>query len=121
MCIKKPGCARSRREEPCRRAPRPPQHCRAHHARSPARRRPRAVAGRSRWCCSSYAAFGLSWIAVTPLLGELGRDLHAGAAKLGLLNTAVAVAKVVAPLGTGALALRLGLRRTLALGTAAIA
>lgn len=69
----------------------------------------------------AYAAFGVSWIAVTPLLGDLQREFDASSAAMGMLNTAVSVAKVIAPLLTGALAVRLGLRRTILLGAALIA
>ena len=69
----------------------------------------------------AYAAFGLSWIAVTPLLAELQGELHVGAAAIAMLNTSVSIAKVVAPLATGWLAVRLGLRRTLLAGVCGIA
>lgn len=69
----------------------------------------------------TYAAFGLSWIAVTPLLGTLQREFHVGNAAIALLNTAVSVAKVIAPLATGALAVRFGLRRTILAGAICIA
>ena len=45
----------------------------------------------------TYAVFGLSWIAVTPLVGELQSQFHVSAAELGLLTTTVSVAKVIAP------------------------
>lgn len=68
----------------------------------------------------TYAAFGVSWIAVTPLLPELGTALHANNAQLGLLTTAVTVAKIIAPLLTGWAALRFGLKRTILVGALCI-
>jgi cyanate permease len=68
----------------------------------------------------TYAAFGISWIAVTPLLPELGSALKASNAQLGLLNSAVSAAKIVSPLLTGWAALRFGLKRTIAVGAVCI-
>lgn len=65
----------------------------------------------------TYAAFGLSWIAITPLMGELQATFHVNAAELGLITTMVSMAKVVAPVLTGLLAVRLGLKRTLVVGS----
>ncbi|MEB3197488.1 MAG: hypothetical protein VKP62_09825, partial [Candidatus Sericytochromatia bacterium] len=45
----------------------------------------------------TYAVFGLSWIAITPLVGDLQAEFHVTGAQLGLLTTMVSVAKVVAP------------------------
>lgn len=70
---------------------------------------------------TTYAAFGLSWIAVTPLLADLGRDFGVGTTALGLQATMVTVAKVIAPLATGALAARFGQARTLLAGALLIA
>ena len=69
---------------------------------------------------STYAAFGLSWIAVTPLLPEIGGELHATNAQLALLNSAVSAAKIIAPLITGWAALSFGLKRTILVGTLCI-
>jgi cyanate permease len=68
----------------------------------------------------TYAVFGLSWIAITPLMGELQGHFGIGLAQLGLLTTMVSAAKVVAPLLTGLLAVRIGLKRTILLGSACI-
>lgn len=68
----------------------------------------------------TYAAFGVSWIAVTPLVGDLQSEFGINSAQLGLLNTLVAIAKVVAPILTGLLAVRIGLKRTILLGSLCI-
>jgi len=68
----------------------------------------------------TYAAFGVSWIAVTPLLPEIGAGLHATNAQLGLLTTAVSAAKIIAPLLTGWAALRFGYKRTILVGATCI-
>jgi cyanate permease len=65
----------------------------------------------------TYAVFGLSWIAVTPMVGELQNQFHVTGAELGLLTTTVSVAKVFAPLLTGLLAVRFGLKRTILVGS----
>jgi cyanate permease len=92
---------------------------------SPALDAPRAPAHAYRFVVETvlfltYAAFGISWIAVTPLLPELGAELHATNAQLALINSAVSVAKIVAPLITGWAALRFGLKRTLLVGALCI-
>ncbi|MBM3267455.1 MAG: MFS transporter [Candidatus Sericytochromatia bacterium] len=68
----------------------------------------------------TYAAFGVSWIAVTPLVGDLQAEFGINSAQLGLLNTLVAVAKVVAPILTGLLAIRIGLKKAILLGSLCI-
>lgn len=68
----------------------------------------------------TYAAFGLSWIAITPLMGDLQAAFHATGAQLGLITTMVSVAKVIAPVLTGALAVRWGMKKTLLAGAALI-
>jgi cyanate permease len=68
----------------------------------------------------TYAVFGLSWIAITPLMGELQAHFGIGLAQLGLLTTMVSAAKVVAPLLTGLLAVRIGIVRTILLGSLCI-
>lgn len=68
----------------------------------------------------TYAAFGLSWIAITPIMGELQAAFNISGAQLGLLTTMVSVAKVIAPVLTGALAVRFGLKRTLLVGAVLI-
>lgn len=69
---------------------------------------------------TTYAAFGLSWIALTPLSAEVQRAFRIGTAEFGLINTSVSAAKVVAPLLTGWLATRLGVRRTILAGSVLI-
>jgi cyanate permease len=69
----------------------------------------------------TYAAFGLSWIAITPLLTDLQTHFSVDNTTVALLYTAVAVAKVIAPLLTGLIATRLGARRTLLAGSTLIA
>lgn len=69
----------------------------------------------------TYMVFGISWIAITPLVGELQSEFHVTSAQLGMLNTMVSVAKVIAPLLTGLLAIRIGLKKTILLGSAFIA
>jgi cyanate permease len=68
----------------------------------------------------TYAAFGVSWIAVTPMVGDLQSEFNVGTAQLGLLNTLVAVAKVFAPILTGLLAIRIGLKKSILLGSLCI-
>ena len=68
----------------------------------------------------TYAVFGLSWIAITPLVGELQAEFDITSAQLGMLNTLVSAAKVVAPLLTGLLAVRIGLKKTILLGSLCI-
>lgn len=68
----------------------------------------------------TYAVFGLSWIAITPLVGELQAEFNITSAQLGMLNTLVSAAKVVAPLLTGLLAVRIGLKKTILLGSLCI-
>lgn len=65
----------------------------------------------------TYAAFGLSWIAVTPLIGEIMTEYQINATQFGLLNTLVTIAKVFAPLLTGLLAVRFGIKKTILLGS----
>lgn len=69
----------------------------------------------------TYAAFGLSWIALTPLAGEVMAELKVNATQFAMLATMVSVAKVVAPLATGFLAVRIGLKKTILIGSALIA
>ncbi|HEY9855704.1 MAG TPA: MFS transporter [Stenomitos sp.] len=68
----------------------------------------------------TYAVFGLSWIAVTPLIGEIQSAYHISGAQFGLLNTLVSVAKVIAPLLTGLLAVRFGIKKTILMGSICI-
>ena len=68
----------------------------------------------------TYAVFGLSWIAITPLIGDLQAEFQINSAQLGMLNTMVSIAKVIAPLLTGLLAVRIGLKKTIMLGTLCI-
>lgn len=68
----------------------------------------------------TYVVFGLSWIAITPLVGELQNEFAITSAQFGLLNTMVSVAKVIAPLLTGLLAIRIGIKKTIMLGSLCI-
>jgi cyanate permease len=68
----------------------------------------------------TYALFGVSWMAVAPLAKDLMVFFKVGVTEFSYLGTVVTIAKVVAPLATGALALRFGLRRTLLVGSALI-
>lgn len=65
----------------------------------------------------SYAAFGLSWIAVTPLIGEIQAEYQISSTQFALLNTLVTIAKVIAPLLTGLLAVKFGIKRTILVGS----
>ncbi len=65
----------------------------------------------------TYAVFGLSWIAITPLVGEIQAEFKISGAQLGMLTTMVSIAKVIAPLLTGLLAVRIGLKKTILLGS----
>jgi cyanate permease len=68
----------------------------------------------------TYALFGVSWMAVAPLAKDLMVFFQVGVTEFSYLGTVVTIAKVIAPLATGALALRVGLRRTLLIGSALI-
>lgn len=68
----------------------------------------------------TYAVFGLSWIAITPLVSEIQGEFNISLAQLGLLTTMVSVAKVIAPLLTGFLAVRIGLKKTILIGSLCI-
>ncbi|MEB3300200.1 MAG: MFS transporter [Candidatus Sericytochromatia bacterium] len=68
----------------------------------------------------TYAAFGLSWVATTPLMPELKDAYGLTDAQLGLLSTSVSIGKVVAPLVTAWLALRLGVARAIGIGSVMI-
>lgn len=68
-----------------------------------------------------YAAFGLSWIGVTPLIADIQPAFGISSAEFGLINTLVAISKTFAPLLTGLLAVKLGIRRTVLLGMLLIA
>lgn len=68
----------------------------------------------------TYVVFGISWIAITPLVGELQNEFKISLTQLGMLTTMVSIAKVVAPLLTGLLAVRIGLKKTILLGSLCI-
>lgn len=63
-----------------------------------------------------YLAFGISWIAYSPIMGELEGHFHVSHAEAGSLISLVSLAKAFVPLFAGLLAARLGLKRALALG-----
>lgn len=65
----------------------------------------------------TYALFGVSWMAVAPLAPDLMAFFHVGKTEFSLLNTVVTIAKVVAPIVTGAAAVRFGLKRSILLGS----
>ncbi len=65
-----------------------------------------------------YLAFGISWIAYSPLLGQLETHFEVTKAQAGSLISLVSLAKAFVPLFAGVLAARLGLKRALALGAA---
>lgn len=60
-----------------------------------------------------YCAFGVSWLAFAPLLGDLEAAFGISHAQAGLLVSAVSLAKAFVPLLAGLLASRFGLKRTL--------
>lgn len=68
----------------------------------------------------TYAAFGLSWMGITPVMNDIQAAYSVSSTGLGLLTTVVALAKVFTPLLTGLLALRIGIRRTILIGSACI-
>jgi cyanate permease len=61
----------------------------------------------------SYAAFGVSWLAVAPLAVDLLRVFGVTPAQFADLNTAVALPKIVVPVVAGWAANRFGLKRTI--------
>lgn len=65
----------------------------------------------------TYALFGVSWLAVAPIAKDLAGHFQVSLTKLALLGTVVTIAKVVAPIVTGAVAGKLGLRRTILVGS----
>ncbi|MBM3260440.1 MAG: MFS transporter [Candidatus Sericytochromatia bacterium] len=84
--------------------------------------RAQGAAGQTRWLVEAlmfltYAAFGLSWVATTPLMADLKVAYALTDAQLGLLSTAVSIGKVVAPLMTAWLALRVGVARAIGIGS----
>lgn len=68
----------------------------------------------------TYAVFGLSWIAVTPLKAQIAGDFHISATQFALINTLVSFAKILTPLVTGLLAVRIGIKKTIVLGSVLI-
>lgn len=65
----------------------------------------------------TYACFGVSWMAMAPLAPDLMGFFHVSKTEFSLLNTVVTIAKVIAPIVTGAVAVRLGLKRTILIGS----
>ncbi|MFT3774128.1 MAG: MFS transporter [Minicystis sp.] len=65
----------------------------------------------------TYALFGVSWMAVAPLAPDLMSFFHVSKTEFSFLNTVVTIAKVIAPIITGAAAVRFGLKRTILLGS----
>ena len=68
----------------------------------------------------TYALFGVSWLAISPLAKELFGVFQVSKTEFALLFTVVTIAKVIAPIVTGAVALRLGLKWTILAGSAFI-
>ncbi|APR75175.1 putative integral membrane protein [Minicystis rosea] len=65
----------------------------------------------------TYALFGVSWMALAPLGPDLMTFFHVSKTEFSFLNTVVTIAKVIAPIVTGAAAVRFGLKRTILLGS----
>jgi cyanate permease len=65
----------------------------------------------------TYAAFGVSWLALSPLTTDLMGFFQVTKREFSFVNTAVTIAKVIAPIVTGAVAIRLGLKRTILVGS----
>lgn len=63
-----------------------------------------------------YFAFGISWLAYAPLLGELEKQFDVNHATGAMLISLVSVSKAFVPLLAGFLAARLGLGRAVAVG-----
>ena len=63
-----------------------------------------------------YLAFGLSWLAYVPLLGQFEGSFHISHASSALLISAISLANAVAPMLVGGLGARLGPRKCIALG-----
>lgn len=69
----------------------------------------------------SYAVFSLSWMAISPLAPSLIEWFHVTKAEFALLNTVVTVSKVIAPVLSGILAVRIGVKNTILVGSVFIA
>ena len=65
----------------------------------------------------TYALFGVSWLAISPIAKELFGVFQVTKTEFAMLFTVVTIAKVIAPIVTGAVALRLGLKRTILVGS----
>ena len=68
----------------------------------------------------SYFVFGLSWIGYSPFLKEIQAQFSLDYAKTGLVISAVSFAKIFIPLVAGAMAVRLGVARSLLIGNICI-
>ena len=66
----------------------------------------------------SYAVFSVTWMAISPLAKELMAYFDVTKAEFALLNTVVTASKVVAPLVAGAIAVRIGVRNAILIGSA---
>ena len=69
----------------------------------------------------TYALFGVSWLAVAPIAKDLAAHFQVSLTRLALLGTVVTIAKVIAPIVTGQVAGKLGLKRTILAGSFLIA
>ncbi|MBI3929540.1 MAG: MFS transporter [Armatimonadetes bacterium] len=65
-----------------------------------------------------YFAFGISWMACSPLLGRLEEHFDMSHSQGGLLISVVSMAKAVVPLFAGLLAARIGIKGAVLLGAA---
>ena len=68
----------------------------------------------------TYAFFGVSWLSVAPIAPDLMRFFDVSVTEFSYLGLVVTIAKVIAPIVTGAVALRFGLSRTLPVGSVLI-
>ncbi|MBM3463320.1 MAG: MFS transporter [Armatimonadetes bacterium] len=63
-----------------------------------------------------YFAFGISWLAYSPLMGDLEKHFSVSHAQAGMLISLVSISKAFVPLLAGLLAARIGLRYALLVG-----
>lgn len=69
----------------------------------------------------SYAAFSVTWMALPPLASQLIAFFGVDKATYALLGTVVTISKVVAPLLAGLLAVKIGVKNTILVGSAFVA
>src|SRR3954464_15933233 len=68
----------------------------------------------------SYFVFGLSWIGYSPFLKDIQTQFSLDYARTGLVISAVSFAKIFVPFVAGALAVRIGVARSLLIGNICI-